>query len=262
MAGSSRVARLAILIDADNSNPARLPQLLAEIAKLGNASVRRAYGNWTSGHLGGWKSTLLDHSIQPIQQFNYTTGKNATDSALIIDAMDLLYAGMLEGFCIVSSDSDFTRLAARIREQGLTVYGFGERKTPTAFVAACDKFVYVENLGAQEEKLPKTDTLKGDRKLDALLRDAMDAASDDSGWAHLGAVGSNLVRLAPDFDPRTWGYRKLKDLVAAHPAYAVQERTGADGRTTAVYIQAKAARTAPAAAPDSATRRRRAPRPG
>ena len=262
MANSNRADRLAILIDADNSDPKRLPDLLAEIAKYGNASVRRAYGNWTSGHLGGWKSTLLDHSIQPIQQFNYTTGKNATDSALIIDAMDLLYGGMLDGFCIVSSDSDFTRLAARIREQGLTVYGFGERKTPTAFVAACDKFVYVENLGAQEEKSPKTDTLKGDRKLDALLRDAMDAASDDSGWAHLGAVGSNLVRLAPDFDPRTWGYRKLKDLVAAHPAYAVQERTGADGRTTAVYIQAKSARTAPAAAPDSATRRRRAPRPG
>src|SRR6478672_7928639 len=185
-----RVPRLGILIDADNSNADKLPDLLAEIAKYGNASVRRAYGNWTSGQLGKWKTGLLMHSVTPIQQFNYTTGKNATDSAMIIDAMDLLYAGHLDGFCIVSSDSDFTRLAARIREQGLTVYGFGERKTPTAFVAACDKFVYVENLGEQRPKLPeKASALKGDRKLDSLLRDAMDAASDDSGWAHLGAVG-------------------------------------------------------------------------
>ena len=252
MASSSRVARLAILIDADNANPERLPKLLSEIAKLGNASVRRAYGNWTSGHLGGWKNGLLTHSITPIQQFNYTTGKNATDSALIIDAMDLMYAGHLDGFCIVSSDSDFTRLAARIREQGLTVYGFGERKTPQAFVAACDKFVYTENLGVDEEdeaaegsahkpaaarSRPK---LKRDRKLDALLREAVDAAADDSGWAHLGAVGSNLVRLASDFDPRSYGFRKLKDLVAAHPAYLVEDRTSPDGKTSTIYLRPKA----------------------
>jgi uncharacterized LabA/DUF88 family protein len=250
MAGPSRVARLAILIDADNANPERLPKLLSEIAKLGNASVRRAYGNWTSGHLGGWKNGLLTHSITPIQQFNYTTGKNATDSALIIDAMDLMYAGHLDGFCIVSSDSDFTRLAARIREQGLTVYGFGERKTPQAFVAACDKFVYTENLGVDEEdeaaegsahkpaakSRPK---LKHDRKLDALLREAVDAAADDSGWAHLGAVGSNLVRLASDFDPRSYGFRKLKDLVAAHPAYLAEDRASADGKTSTIYLRSK-----------------------
>jgi uncharacterized LabA/DUF88 family protein len=252
MAGPSRVARLAILIDADNANPERLPKLLAEIAKLGNASVRRAYGNWTSGTLGGWKSGLLTHSITPIQQFNYTTGKNATDSALIIDAMDLMYAGHLDGFCIVSSDSDFTRLAARIREQGLTVYGFGERKTPQAFVAACDKFVYTENLGVDEEEdaaeagAPKpaaakrAPQLKRDRKLDALLREAVDAAADDSGWAHLGAVGSNLVRLASDFDPRSYGFRKLKDLVAAHPRYLVEDRASADGKTSAIYLRSKA----------------------
>ena len=247
MAGSSRVARLAILIDADNSNPARLPQLLAEIAKFGNASVRRAYGNWTSGHLGGWKNGLLTHSIQPIQQFNYTTGKNATDSALIIDAMDLLYGGHLDGFCIVSSDSDFTRLAARIREQGLTVYGFGERKTPQAFVAACDKFIYTENLGVEADEgegegrkpAPQPTKLKRDRKLDALLHEAVDAAADDSGWAHLGAVGSNLVRLASDFDPRSYGFRKLKDLVAAHPGYLVEERASADGKTGTIYIRPK-----------------------
>lgn len=239
---SGREQRLAILIDADNSNPARLPQLLAEITKYGNASVRRAYGNWTSGHLGGWKSGLLTHSIQPIQQFNYTTGKNATDSALIIDAMDLLYGGHLDGFCIVSSDSDFTRLAARIREQGLTVYGFGERKTPQAFVAACDKFVYSENLGDQagaDKPQPKPGQLKRDQKLDALLREAVESASDDSGWAHLGAVGSNLVRLASDFDSRSYGFRKLKDLMAAHPSYQIEDRPGADGKSGAVYIRAK-----------------------
>jgi uncharacterized LabA/DUF88 family protein len=251
MAGPSRVPRLAILIDADNANPARLPQLLAEIAKLGNASVRRAYGNWTSGHLGSWKDGLLTHSITPIQQFNYTTGKNATDSALIIDAMDLMYAGNLDGFCIVSSDSDFTRLAARIREQGLTVYGFGEEKTPKAFVAACDKFVYTENFDVDEgnghdagegkEKKPaaKKARPKRDRRLDGLLREAVDAASDDSGWAHLGAVGNNLVRLASDFDPRNWGFRKLKDLVAAHPGYLVEDRTSPDGKTSNIYIRPK-----------------------
>ena len=242
-------ARLAILIDADNSNPGRLPQLLAEIAKYGNASVRRAYGNWTSGHLGGWKSGLLTHSIMPIQQFNYTTGKNATDSALIIDAMDLMYGGHLDGFCIVSSDSDFTRLAARIREQGLTVYGFGERKTPQAFVSACDKFVYTENLGVDEEadttaagggrKAAQKKPLKRDRKLDLLLREAVESASDDSGWADLGAVGSNLVRLASDFDPRSWGFRKLKDLVAAHPDYKLDERTPAGGGTPNLLVRSK-----------------------
>lgn len=236
-------AHLALLIDADNSNPKRLPDLLAEIAKYGSASVRRAYGNWTSGHLGGWKSGLLDNSIQPIQQFNYTTGKNATDSALIIDAMDLLYTGRLDGFCIVSSDSDFTRLAARIREQGLIVYGFGERKTPTAFVAACDKFIYTENLGEQAEApttaRKKQTTAKRDQKLDTLLREAADSASDDDGWAHLGAVGSNLVRLASDFDSRTYGYRKLKDLVDAHPRYVVETRESRDGKQHAVYIRRK-----------------------
>ena len=250
MAGNGST-RLAILIDADNSNPGKLPDLLAEIAKYGNASVRRAYGNWTSGHLGGWTNGLLTHSITPIQPFNYTTGKNATDSALIIDAMDLMYSGHLDGFCIVSSDSDFTRLAARIREQGMTVYGFGERKTPQAFVAACDKFVYVENLGdaGEADEAPaggqrrqaakKTPALKRDRKLDALLREAVDAASDDSGWAHLGAVGSNLVRLASDFDPRSWGFRKLKDLVAAHPGYLVEDRTSPDGKTSTLFIRSK-----------------------
>ncbi|GAB3733627.1 NYN domain-containing protein [Luteimonas pelagia] len=247
MPDASTSQRLALLIDADNSNPAKLPQLLAEIAKYGTASVRRAYGNWTSGHLGGWKAGLLEHSIQPIQQFNYTTGKNATDSALIIDAMDLLYTGRLDGFCIASSDSDFTRLAARIREQGLTVYGFGERKTPHPFVAACDKFIYTENLGEETASTSDKGTARKaarkrppsrDRKLASLLDQAVEAASDDSGWAQLGAVGSNLQRLAPDFDSRTYGYRKLRDLVEDQDGYTVEERSGADGRTHSVWVRA------------------------
>ena len=243
MAGPSRVARLAILIDADNSNPARLPQLLAEIAKFGNASVRRAYGNWTSGHLGGWKNGLLTHSIQPIQQFNYTTGKNATDSALIIDAMDLLYTGNLDGFCLVSSDSDFTKLASRLRESGKTVYGFGEPKTPHSLVAACDKFVYLDVLRRAEksgasspeaEETPAarapsrrtTAELRGDAKLVRLLREGVDASSDDEGWANLGTMGNHVNKQASDFDPRNWGYAKLVDLVTAIELFEVTRAPG------------------------------------
>ncbi|QGF24993.1 NYN domain-containing protein [Raineyella fluvialis] len=221
--GETLEARLAILIDADNASASHIEELVVEVAKYGKASVRRAYGDWTKPNLSGWKSTLLNHSIQPMQQFGNTSGKNSTDSAMIIDAMDLLYAGNLDGFCIVSSDSDFTRLAARIREQGLTVYGFGERKTPLAFVAACDTFIYIENLTVKPA--PAADQVttpwKRSSKLDKLLAEAVDAASADKGWAPLSAVGSNLSRLASDFDSRTWGYPKLSDLVQAHPDYVV-----------------------------------------
>jgi uncharacterized LabA/DUF88 family protein len=239
MARANDEARLAVLIDADNASAQHLERLLIEIAKYGTASVRRAYGDWTSTRLGSWKTELLQHSVQPIQQFSYTTGKNATDSALIIDAMDLLHAGNLDGFCLVSSDSDFTRLAARIREQGLTVYGFGERKTPKPFVAACDTFIYVENLApaATEEAPAPKPALKRDRKLDRLLAEAVDVASGDDGWAHLGAVGSNLSRLASDFDSRTWGYSKLKDLMSAHPDYEVTSRPTGEGKTPNAFAR-------------------------
>ncbi len=233
--------RLAVLIDADNANAKHLEPLLAEIAKYGVASVRRAYGDWTSTQLNSWKKTLLENSVQPIQQFSYTQGKNATDSALIIDAMDLLHGGLLDGFCLVSSDSDFTRLASRIREQGLAVYGFGERKTPRPFVAACSTFVYVENL-VSDAKAPKASSqpsLGDDKALRTLLREAVDASSGDDGWTNLGAVGSNLVKLASDFDSRTWGFAKLKDLVQAHPDYEVDERQTGDGRSAHVYIKRK-----------------------
>ena len=210
--------RLAILIDADNANPAIVQGLLAEVTKFGIATVKRIYGDWTLPNLGSWKVVLLDHSIQPIQQFGYTKGKNATDSAMIIDAMDLLYAGQLDGFCIVSSDSDFTRLASRLRESGKRVYGFGEKKTPRPFVAACDRFIYTEVFTQAQGEASRRGSaaeLQRNKALVSLLGSAADAASDDSGWAHLGVVGSNLTKQAPDFDSRTYGFSKLSDLLEA-----------------------------------------------
>ncbi len=221
-------ASLAVLIDADNAQASIIEGLLSEIAKFGVASVKRIYGDWTTPNLGQWKTVLLEHSIQPIQQFRYTTGKNATDSAMIIDAMDLLYTGTFDGFCIVSSDSDFTRLASRIRESGKRVYGFGEKKTPQPFVAACDRFVYTEifslKIDAQEEpqKIPPN-KLKQDAKLISLFRSAIDAASNEDGWAHLGGVGSNIIKNAPDFDPRNYGYSKLGDLAIATGLFDVEK---------------------------------------
>ena len=236
--------RLAVLIDADNAQPSITEGLLSEIAKYGVASVKRIYGDWTTPSLSGWKSVLLEHSIQPVQQFRYTVGKNATDSAMIIDAMDLLYAKRFEGFCLVSSDSDFTRLASRIREEGVLVYGFGEKKTPKAFVSACDKFIFTEVLRFQETAepgvKPKTSNeLKRDAKLVALLRNALEAASDESGWAHLGAVGSNIAKQAPEFDPRNYGFSKLGELAAAIKLFDVDERVQSDGHSRSIYIRDK-----------------------
>jgi uncharacterized LabA/DUF88 family protein len=236
--------RLAVLIDADNAQPSITEGLLSEVAKYGIASVKRIYGDWTTPSLTGWKSVLLEHSVQPVQQFRYTVGKNATVSAMIIDAMDLLYTKRFEGFCLVSSDSDFTRLASRIREEGLLVYGFGERKTPKAFVSACDKFIFTEVLRFQENAepgvKPKTASeLKRDAKLVALLRNALDAASDESGWAHLGAVGSNIAKQAPEFDPRNYGFSKLGQLAAAIKLFDVDKRVQSDGHSKSIYIRDK-----------------------
>jgi len=209
---------LAVLIDADNSQPSIIEGLLDEVAQYGVASVKRIYGDWTSTQLKGWKAHLLEHGIQPIQQFGYTTGKNATDSAMIIDAMDLLYTRKFEGFCIVSSDSDFTRLASRLRESGVSVYGFGERKTPKPFVSACDKFIYTENL--RDGRAAKTEMdVTQERELIALLRDAVEAAADDSGWANLGKIGQLVANKLPDFDPRSYGFKKLGELVRATEAF-------------------------------------------
>lgn len=236
--------KLAVLIDADNAQPSIVEGLLAEIAKYGTANVKRSYGDWTGSGLKGWKEVLLLHSIQPIQQFGYTRGKNATDSAMIIDAMDLLYTDKFDGFCIVSSDSDFTKLASRIRESGLVVYGFGEKKTPEPFVSACDKFIYTEVLLSKEEDGPSikrksANELKQDSKLVNLLRNAVEASSDDSGWAHLAPVGSNIAKQAPDFDPRNYGYKKLGELVAATKLFETEERLVGDGQSKAVYLKDK-----------------------
>lgn len=252
--------RLAVLIDADNARASIIEGLLTEVATFGVASIKRIYGDWTTPNLGQWKTVLLEHSIQPMQQFRYTTGKNATDSAMIIDAMDLLYTNTFDGFCIVSSDSDFTRLASRIRESGKKVYGFGEKKTPRPFITACDKFIYTEILltpiddqlnevressttkdklveiklestksapsNKVDEHAPKKYSekeLKQDSKLRRLFKTAIEAASNDEGWASLGPVGSNIVKNAPDFDPRNYGYSKLSDLAIAMGMFDIEK---------------------------------------
>lgn len=236
--------RLAVLIDAENAQASLTPNLLAEIAKYGVASVKRIYGDWTGPQLGGWKDTLLTHSIQPIQQFRYTSGKNATDSAMIIDAMDLLYTGKFDGFCLVSSDSDFTRLAARIRESGLVVYGFGRRQTPKAFVAACDKFVYTEILkqegdeGPTVVEKPMRESIKDDN-LRTLLSVAVEDSGDDSGWANLGAVGSEINKYSPDFDPRNYGFKKLSELMRATGMFEFEEREQKNSHAKIVYVRLK-----------------------
>ncbi len=248
-------ARLAVLIDADNAQPSITEALLAEVAKYGTAHVKRAYGDWTGPNLRGWKDQLLAQSIQPIQQFAYTRGKNATDAAMVIDAMDLLYSGRFDGFCIVSSDSDFTRLAQRLRESGLTVYGIGEQKTPKSFTAACDKFIYIENLRFTEDEPDaaadevegkparsapaKAAQLKGDAALVSLLRNAVRAASDDDGWAPLGAIGTIIINQRPDFDSRTYGYGKLSDLINATALFDIERRSPGDGKQALMFAREK-----------------------
>jgi uncharacterized LabA/DUF88 family protein len=239
-----KIEKLAVLIDADNAQPSILDGLLSEIAKYGTANVKRIYGDWTLPHLKGWKEHLLQYSIQTIQQFGYTSGKHSTDSSLIIDAMDLLYTGKFDGFCIVSSDSDFTRLASRIREAGLIVYGFGERKTPKAFVSVCDKFIFTEVLRSKDngnEKISRktTSELKQDTKLINLLKNAVEASSDDSGWACLAAVGSNIAKQASEFDPRNYGYKKLGELMSATNVFQIEERTVGNGPSKALYLKDK-----------------------
>lgn len=245
---ASSQAKLAVLIDADNTQPAIIDGLLNEVAKYGVASVKRIYGDWTSTNLRSWKDRLLEYAIQPIQQFSYTTGKNATDSAMIIDAMDLLYTEKLDGFCIVSSDSDFTRLAARIRESGRIVYGFGEKKTPKAFVAACDKFIYTEILKEQQEEGEEDEVktasksqkdFKVDRRLLSLLRNVVDDLADESGWAYLGSVGQNITNRSSEFDPRNYGFKKLGDLFRAIPQFEIEERAQENGPGRQVYIRWK-----------------------
>ncbi|KAJ5673228.1 hypothetical protein N7507_002355 [Penicillium longicatenatum] len=243
--------KLAVLIDADNARLSGINRLLSEVAKYGTAHAKRAYGDWSSPNLRGWKDQLLEQSIQPIQQFAYTHGKNATDCAMIIDAMDLLYSNRYDGFCLVSSDSDFTRLAARIRESGLNVYGLGEQKTPKPFVAACDKFIYTENLVHLDQLAPHSDSVivpgnpssekkaQNDKHLASQLRTTVEAASDDEGWARLSDVGQLLTKKFPDFDSRSYGYHKLSDLIKASSLFEIQRRSHQEGSCMEIYVRDK-----------------------
>lgn len=222
--------RIALLIDADNAPAAKIDVILAEVARHGVANVRRAYGNWKSPHLNGWEKCLHTYAIRPIQQFAYSSGKNASDMAMVIDAMDLLYARNLDGFAIVSSDADFTPLVMRLLTDGVKVYGFGEKKTPDPFVNACSTFTYLEALGdtsdAPSAKTTKPRTAKqlsGDTRLVQILRNAVESASGDDGWSHLGAVGKQVANQA-SLDPRNYGYRKLSDLIEATGLFEVKRQ--------------------------------------
>jgi hypothetical protein len=233
MSQTIKELKLAVLIDADNVPYSNVKGMMEEIAKFGTPTTKRIYADWTKPNAGGWKSVLLEHAITPIQQYSYTVGKNSSDSALIIDAMDLLYSDKLDGFCIVSSDSDFTRLAIRLRESGMKVIGIGEKKTPSAFIAACDRFVFIEVLdGAIKKKKPKPTasapvvetketkktidkevSIKVDGKTIELIEDTIDAICDDDGWAFLGDVGNLIVKKKPEFDPRSYGFNKLTPML-------------------------------------------------
>ncbi|MEM0578145.1 NYN domain-containing protein [Flavobacterium polysaccharolyticum] len=230
MSNNTKELKLAVLIDADNVPYSNIKGMMEEITKYGTPTTKRIYADWTKPNSNGWKSVLLEHAITPIQQYSYTTGKNSSDSALIIDAMDLLYSDKVDGFCIVSSDSDFTRLAIRLRESGMKVIGIGEKKTPNAFIVACDRFVFIEVLeGATKKKKPKATTtttpsdtkkvveketaIKIDNPTIDLIEDTIDAISDDDGWAFLGDVGNLIVKNKPEFDPRSYGFSKLTPML-------------------------------------------------
>ena len=249
--------RLAVLIDADNAQAAVIEGLLAEIARFGEATVRRIYGDFTATTSASWKKVLQKYAIKPVQQFAYTTGKNSTDSALIIDAMDLLYTRKFDGFCLVTSDSDFTGLAMRLREEGLMVLGFGEKKTPDAFRNVCHKFIFTEVLrpGTSEKNvdlLPKIENEKNSIQQPNTVSEstqkfpkdfilaALEQSTDDAGWAHLGTFGSYLIKLQPDFDSRLYGYKKLSDLVKAKKnIFVTEERQAPGSNQKNLYLRAK-----------------------
>ncbi len=242
---------LAVLIDGDNIPSAYVKEMMEEIAKYGNPTIKRIYGDWTNPRLGKWKNVLLENAITPIQQYGYTQGKNATDSAMIIDAMDVLYSGKVNGFCLVSSDSDFTRLATRLREAGMQVYGIGEKKTPNPFIVACDKFIYIEILKNQSQDSPdNTDETNGDSEnkstIDKItakdirfIAATIDDVADDDGWAFLGDVGSLLQKKQPNFDSRNYGFQKLTPLISSISSVEVERREDSKGRKKLIYVKIK-----------------------
>lgn len=236
--------RLAVLIDADNIPYGNVKGIMEEIARYGTPTFKRIYGDWTKPNLSGWKAVLLENAITPIQQYSYTTGKNSTDSAMIIDAMDILYSGRTDGFCIVSSDSDFTRLAIRLREAGMRVIGIGEKKTPNPFIVACDKFIYIEVISATlDKKAPKMGTELPVVQKSELIRIISiainDLAEDENGWAFLGEVGNLILKKQPDFDPRNYGYLKLTPLIKNLGAFEIDERRSAKRNIKLIYIRNK-----------------------
>ena len=257
--------RLAVLIDADNASRTAMRDVMAEIAVYGTPTIKRIYGDWTTPNMASWKPILLENAIQPIQQYSYTTGKNATDSAMIIDAMDILYSGRSDGFVLVSSDSDFTRLATRLREAGMKVIGMGERKTPSPFIVACDKFIYIEVIRAQalaerEEEVPEPEPTpaKGASKkkkaaesepeeqkkpslpdAEALIASAMEMVADEDGYAFMGELGNLLLKQQPDFDPRNYGFSKLTQMVKSMDRFEVDARQTSNPHTKHIYLRDK-----------------------
>ncbi len=237
---------LAVLIDGDNIPSAHVKEMMEEIAKYGNPTIKRIYGDWTKPNLTKWKNLLLENAITPIQQYAYTTGKNATDSAMIIDAMDILYSGKVNGFCLVSSDSDFTRLATRLREAGMKVIGIGEKKTPHPFIVACDKFVYIEILKNQTEKKDddtkessKSNVDKITRKEINLISTTISDLSDEDGWAFLGDVGSLLQKKQPNFDSRNYGFEKLTPLIKSIGYFDLEQRENPKNKYKLIFVKNK-----------------------
>ena len=240
--------KLAVLIDGDNIPSAYVKEMMEEIAKYGNPTIKRIYGDWTKPHLSKWKTLLLENAITPIQQYSYTSGKNATDSAMIIDAMDILYSEKVTGFCLVSSDSDFTRLATRLREAGMTVFGIGEKKTPDPFIVACDKFIYIEILKPRKTETTDNTTSKQTEKSSfdkitpkvvKLISSTIDDLADDDGWAFLGDVGSLLLKKQPNFDSRNYGFQKLTPLIKSINKFEIDQRESSKGRFKLIYVRRK-----------------------
>jgi len=239
--------KIAVLIDADNVPSQPIKEMMEEIAKYGNPTIKRIYGDWTKPQLAKWKNVLLQNAINPIQQYSYTTGKNATDSAMIIDAMDILYSEKVDGFCLVSSDSDFTKLATRLREAGMLVLGIGEKKTPDPFIVAFDKFIYVEilqkeesyqpEIKGKEQKRPQVDRIN--TKLIRLIQNTVSDLADDDGWAFMGDVGNLLQKKQPNFDARNYGFQKLTPMISSINAFEIEERESQKGRHKLIYVRNK-----------------------
>ncbi|MCL6294819.1 NYN domain-containing protein [Jejuia spongiicola] len=237
--------KIAVLIDGDNIPSKYISEMMEEITKYGTPTIKRIYGDWTKPHLSKWKNILLENAITPIQQYGYTTGKNATDSAMIIDAMDVLYSEKVNGFCLVSSDSDFTKLATRLREAGMVVYGMGEKKTPNPFIVACDKFIYLEILKTTNDKDEKGGKTKKANlynitpKVIRLLKNSVADAADDDGWAFLGDVGSLILKKQPNFDSRNFGYEKLTPLFKSLDQFEMEQRDQTNTRFKLIYVRNK-----------------------